>query len=211
MKKVLMTAALIIPIVITLGLGGCLLEDRTVQIVLNSDHCEEFPEDHGSDSWTRSETVELGEDLDQLLADNEISVEDIDSVFVTSGTYDVIEFPEIDHDWTLTGAIQIERTDISSSGPITLIASIPVSVEAEYHSGPQSIPLEPAAVALINQALEDYLNGAATPEFELSVVMGNIEPDPTPTDRIVFTWKACLLVQVVTELEVEVVNWLGGS
>ncbi len=212
MKKVFFTAALTIPLVIALGLGGCLLEDRDVQIVLNDDFCKAFPEDHASATWTHSETLEIGEDLDQLLADNEISLDQIDSIFVSGGNYDVIEYTVIDHDWLIDGTITIERTDVSGSGPITLIAaSSPKSIEAEYASGPQTVPLEPAAVAMINQALYEYLNAGATPEFELSVVMGDISPPPSTEDRIVFEWQACILVQVISTLDVEIVNWLGGS
>lgn len=211
MKKVIFTAALMIPIVIALGLGGCLLEDRDVQIVLNSDHCVDFPEDHASESWTTSKTVELGEDLDQLLADNEISVEDIDSIFVTGGMYDVIEYIVISHDWEIEGEITIERTDVTGSGPVTLISYDSVFIEEEYASGPQTVSLEPAGVALISQALYEYLNTGAIPEFELSVVMGDVDPSPTTEDRIQFVWEACIKVQVITSLEVEIVNWIGGS
>ncbi len=112
MKKVLLSAALMIPIVLALGLGGCLLEDRDVQIVLNQDFCKVFPEDHASETWTHSETLEVGEDLDQLLADNEVSMDQIDSIFVSGGNYDVIEYTAIDHDWRIRGSIMIERTDV---------------------------------------------------------------------------------------------------
>ncbi len=210
MKKVLITAALMIPMVLALGLGGCLLEDRTVQIVLNSEHCEEFEEDHASASWSTTEIVEIGEDLDILLADNEIELEDIDSVFVVSGTYDVTEFI-MTHDWLIGGEITVERTDITSSGPVTLITYDRVSVADEYLSGPQSTPLHSDGVDLVNQALEDYLHNGASPVIELTIVNGEVDPIPDSGDRIEFTWKACLLVQVVADLDVEVVNWLGGS
>lgn len=211
MKKVFFSVALMFPIVIALGLGGCLLEDRDVQIVLNEDFCKEFPEDHASENWTHSEIVELGEDLDLLLADNEISMDQIDSIFVSGGNYDVTEYTAIDHDWRISGSITIERTDVSGSGPVTLITYDSVFIDAEYASGPQTVSLEPAGVALINQALYEYLNAGATPEFEISVVNGDVDPSPTTEDRIVFELKACILVQVISTLDVEIVNWLGGS
>ena len=211
MKKVFLTLALMIPLVIALGLGGCLLEDRDVQIVLNEDFCSSFPEDHASETWTSNKTIELGEDLDQLLADNDISLDQIDSIFVSGGNYDVIEYTVIDHDWLINGTITIERTDVSGSGPVTLVTGSAKSIETEYASGPQTVPLEPAAVAMINQALYDYLNTGATPEFEISVVMGEVSPSPSTEDRIIFEWQACILVQVLSTLDFEIVNWIGGS
>jgi hypothetical protein len=208
MKRSMTYAVLSLSLAVTLGLGGCLVEDRTVEIVLNSEHCESFPENHDSESWTSTDLITLGADIDELIEDNDISRDDIVEIFVMSGSYDVTSFVMV-HDWKISGEIMIERTDISSPGPATLI-TYSDSINAEYISGRKSIPLEEAGVAVINQALEDYLAGAH-PILELSVVNGAVDPSPSAADPIIYTWEACLLIQVVGELDVEVVVWMGGS
>jgi len=208
MKRVIISAALLVPLALTLGMSGCLLEDRTVEIVLNTDHCETFDENHASESWTSTDVIVLGAILDDLLEDNDISRDDIVDVFIVSGSYDVTSFVMV-HDWKISGEITVERTDVSSPGPVTLI-TYSDSINAEYISGRKSVPLEEAGVAVLNQAFDDYLAGAH-PILTLSLVNGDVDPSPSAEDRIIYTWEACLMIQVVGELDVEVVVWLGGS
>ncbi len=196
-----------IPIALALGLGGCLLEDRTVEVVLNDEYCAPFVEDHDSENYTTPKDIELGEDLDSLLADNEVSREDILNAFLVSGSYEVLEFSHT-HDWTISGVITVERLDISS-GPDTLVVYSTVSLESELGIK-TPVDLHDDGVALVNAAMDDYIAGG-NPVLRLTVVSGDVYTDPTPSDRLQFVWEACLNVQVILGLDTEIFNFMGGS
>jgi len=188
------------------GLAGCLVEDREVEIVLNDVHCEEFVEYHTSENYTTPGTLELSEDLDQLLADNDIDKTQIVDAFLVSGSYEVTEFAH-SHDWDLEGIILVERTDITD-GPDTLVLYTALSLE-DALGVKNGAKLHADGVALIDRALDDYLGGAY-PTLLLTVVSGDVEPPPTPGDPLSFLWDACLDIQVIYLLETEIVNGLGG-
>jgi hypothetical protein len=208
MKRVLITAALMIPLV--LALSGC-LEDRTLQIVLSSNSCIDFDEYSESVNWTSTEIVHMGDDLDDIRADNDIGLDEVDSVFVSGITYNVIAFNLADPAWVVGGEITVERTDGAGAGPVVLFEYADLSIPDEYVSGPQVVEPQPAGVALINDALYDYLNGTASPVLELTVNNGSVTPAPSAADPIDFTWKVCVIVQIIGTLDAEVIVWLGGS
>ena len=208
MKKVLTAIALMIPIVLALGLGGCLLEDREIEIVLNDEFCYDFDEYHTTENYTNPAVIELGEDLDSLLVDNDIIRDQIVDVFLVSGSYKIDEFSHT-HDWEISGIITVERLDISGVGPDTLIVYHEISLEDELGIT-TFVPLHADGVGIINQALDDYRDGSS-PVLRVTVENGEVEPSPTVSDPLDFIWKACINVQVIATLDTEIVNWLGGS
>ena len=104
MKKAILAVILIVPLV----LASCLLDDRTVEIVLNDEHCEPFPEHHESENYTTPKDIEIGSNLDELLAQHEFSRENIESAHLMSGFYEVTEFVH-DHDWLIEEATQFRN------------------------------------------------------------------------------------------------------
>ncbi len=208
MKKRFVTAALMISIALAFGLGGCLLEDREIEIVLNDEHCEEFVEYHTTENYTTPAIIELGEDLDSLLVDNDITRDQIVDVLLVSGAYKVDEFSHT-HDWEISGIITVERLDVTGVGPDTLVAYDEISLEDELGIK-TTVSLHPDGVAIVNAAMDDYITGG-NPRLQLTVINGDVYPTPSSGDPLDFIWKACLSVQVIATLEVEVVNWLGGS
>jgi hypothetical protein len=209
MKKVFAAIALMIPIVLALGLGGCLLEDREIEIVLNDEFCYDFDEYHTTENYTTPAILELGVDLDSLLVDNDISRDQIIDVALVSGSYKIEEFSHT-HDWEISGIITVERLDISGAGPDTLIIYHDISLEDEL--GIKTfVPLHADGVGIINQALDDYRDGSH-PVLQVTVVNGAVGPtSPTVSDPLDFVWEACINVQVIATIETEIVNWLGGS
>ena len=166
MKKILTAIALMIPIVLALGLGGCLLEDREIQIVLNDEFCHEFVEYHTSENYTNPAVLELGEDLDSLLVDNDIARDQIIDVYLVSGSYKIEEFSHT-HNWEIRGIITVERLDISGVGPDTLITYDEISLEDELGIT-TFVDLHGDGVGIINQALDDYRDGGH-PTLQLTV------------------------------------------
>ena len=209
MKKLFVTAALMIPVALALGLGGCLLEDREVEIILNDEHCEPFVEYHTSENYTTPTIIELGEDLDSLLVDNDITLDQLVDAFLVSGFYEVTEFSHT-HDWEISGIITVERTDITGAGPDTLIVYTEVSLEDNLGVKTQVV-FHADGVAIINQAMDDYIAGG-NPTLQLTVVNGDVGPtSPSGSDPLDFTWEACLNVQVIATIDAEIFNFMGGS
>jgi hypothetical protein len=209
MKKVLVAAALMIPIALALGLGGCLVEDREVEVVLNQEHCEEFVEHHTTENYTTPTIIELGEDLDRLLADNDVSREDIVNAFLVSAFYEVTEFMHT-HDWEITGAITVQRLHVTGAEPETLIVYSELSLEDKLGEKTQVV-LHPDGVAVVNTAMADYIAGG-NPAIQLMVVNGAVgETSPSVGDPLDFVWEACLNIQVVVTIDTEIFNFMGGS
>ena len=203
MRKLFITAALLVPVAAALGLGGCLLEDREVEVVLNDEHCEEFVEYHTIENYTTPAIIELGEDLDSLLVDNEVSRDQLVDAHLVSGFYEVKEFSHT-HDWELTGVITVERLDIPGVGPDTLIVYSKISLENEL--GIKTlVDLHKDGVAIVNQAMDDYILGV-NPTLQLTVVSGEVKPPPSGDDPLDFMWEACLNVQVIFTIDTETVD-----
>ena len=203
MRKLFITAALLVPVAAALGLGGCLLEDREVEVVLNDEHCEEFVEHHIIANYTTPAIIELGEDLDSLLVDNEISLDQLVDAFLVSAFYEVREFSHT-HDWEISGIITVERLDMTGVGPDTLIVYSEISLENELGVKTQ-VDLHADGVAIVNQAMDDYITGA-NPSLLLMVVSGEVEPLPSEGDPLDFIWEACLNVQLIFTVDTEMLD-----
>lgn len=203
MRKLFITAALLVPVAAVLGLGGCLLEDREVEVVLNDEHCEEFVEHHIIANYTTPAIIELGEDLDSLLVDNEVSLDQLVDAFLVSAFYEVSEFTHT-HDWEISGIITVERLDITDVGPDTLIVYSEISLENELGVKTQ-VDLHKDGVAIVNQAMDDYITGA-NPSLLLMVVSGEVEPLPSEGDPLDFIWEACLNVQLIFTVDTEMLD-----
>ncbi len=209
MRKIFIAAVLMIAAALAFGLNGCLLEDREVEVVVNHEHCEEFTEYHTSEDYSTPKTIDFDEDLDELLEGTEFSRDQIVDAFLVSAFYEVTEFSQTT-DWVITGTITIERKDIVSPGPVTLIKYSKVPL-AEKLGEKTRIKLSPEGVAVVNQAMDDYI-AWESPKLELTVVsVDGVEPSPTGTNPLIFTWKACLNIQVIGTIETQIINPAGGS
>ena len=206
MRKIFIAAALMIPLV--LALNSCLLEDREVEIVLNDEHCEEFVEYHTTENYTTPAIIELGENLDSLLVDNDVSRDQLVDAFLVSAAYEVSEFSHT-HDWEINGIITVERLDVTGVGPDTLIVYPEISLEDEL--GIKTVvDLHGDGVAIVNQAMDDYIAGG-NPTLLLTVVNGEVKPSPSEGDPLDFIWEACLNIQVIVRIDTEIVEIIGGS
>ena len=206
MKRILTATALIIPLVMMMGLAGC-LEDREVEVVINQDICEPFPENHESENYTTPKEIAIGANLDEMLSQHDYTRDDITSAHLMGGSYEITEFAH-DHDWTIEGYIIVERLDIAA-GPVTLIEYDNISLETELGIE-NSVSLHPDGVALVNAAMADWITGA-NPILRLTVVSEEgVDPSPSPSDPLVFEWEACLDIQVISTIDAEVFTFIGG-
>lgn len=200
MRRIINTATLLLLVFVVTGLIGC-LEDREVEIVLNQDNCESFDEMHILENFTMTQELELGEDLETLLSDNEVSREQILDAFLVSASYEVQEFTHT-HDWELSGVITVERLDITD-GPDTLVVYTNIMVSDAHVDVKTGLVLHEDGVGLVNQAMDAFIAGG-NPILRLTIVNGDVEPDPSVLDPIDFAWEFCLFIQAITGLDTEI-------
>ena len=203
MKGIMKKAA---PLLLLLGLvtalSNCIMEDRAVELVLNDRTCPEFTTDEDTVSFALPPVeVNYASELDSILRDNGVEREELVSANLVSVLYGVTSFDQA-HDWTITGAITVERFDIAD-GPATLVdyASYPISSAAVGIE--TSLGLNSAGVGVMNRALSAFL-ADSLPVLIFTVNNSGVSPKPSKTDRIIFDWKACLSMQIVTKADIEV-------
>lgn len=180
--------------------GGCIMEDRVIELVVNETTCVDFGEDQTSVSFVTPATVDYAEKIGEILDDNGVSREDIVSARLVSASYGVSDFP--DHvDWIITGSITVERVDITD-GPETLWDYTSVSVSAALG---KKIPmiLNGDGVGVLNRALDDFIAGGS-PILTFKVDNSNVAPPPSESDPLRFVWNGCIVVDIVAKTDAEV-------
>jgi hypothetical protein len=121
-------------------------------------------------------------------------------------TYEVLDPPA--HDWTLTGAITVERVD-NSDGPETVIDYASQSLMGAY-GAPVFADLNEDGVDLINDAIDDYIAGQ-DPVLLFKVVNSACSPTPSSQDQLIFDWEACVLYYAVVAETLAVPDPFPGS
>jgi hypothetical protein len=179
---------------------GCIVEDRVIEVVLTGETCGEFHENHESEEYTTPVWIDYAGLVDEILADNDLDRSDIASAKVMSASYKVTEFDHGD-DWTISGYITARL--VGSGGDAeSIIAYTDQSLLAAM---PEPVPadLDEDGVAVVNQALQAYLDGGS-PGLEFEVRNGSVTPPPSAADPLVFTWEACIKIHILYREEVEV-------
>lgn len=195
MKQTMIILIAIVALV-ALSVPGC-LEDKVVEIVLTGETYADFSEDETGADQPETALINVGGEIDSILIDNGYSKSDIEDAFVTAVFYGVTSIPSSQtHDWTLSGAISVRRVDLGGSFvPIVNYAS--QSVQAALGQK-IAAPLEQPGVDVVNQAMDDFLADVVPPPvLEFQVQHSSITPTPTPSDPMVFEWRAWLNVQLV--------------
>ncbi len=191
MKKLTWIVALLL---VGLALGGsdCILDEKVVQLVILGEACtDEFDEYHTTANWTTPDTYDVSDDLDRILAENDIDKGKIISAQLISATYEVTDPPE--HNWTLSGTITVQY----DSSPEVIVNYTDQSL-SEIDGVPKYADLNSAGVNVFNDAIDDYLNGLS-PVLTFRVENGSVTPDPLLSDPVDFKWVACLKIYVVVE------------
>jgi hypothetical protein len=196
MKQTMIILIAIVALV-ALSVPGC-LEDKVVQIVLTGETFANFLEDETGADQPETAVVDVGDEIDQILIDNGYNKSDIEDAFVTAIFYGVTSFDQ-DHDWILSGAISVRRND-DGNGTESFVPIVNYASQSVQAALGQKIaaPLEQPGVDVVNQAMDDFLADVVPPPvLEFQVQHSSIAPPPTPTDPMVFEWRAWLNVQLV--------------
>ena len=181
-------------------LGGCIMEDRVVDVVIGDSTCAGWYENHTSFDYTNSVILDYTEQMSRVLRDNDLSRGDIASAHLVRMTYGVTQFSN-DHDWLVTGAVTVRRND-TPDGPFTLFDYVELSVEGALGRN-LPVALEEAGVGVINRALDDFIAGGS-PVLVFEVDNSGVTPSPSVVDPIQFSWCCCIYIQVIHAVDVEV-------
>ena len=203
MKKILLASVLLL-LFLMAGGTGCILDTKIVEIVLSDWACVTFDEVHTSVSNNPADTLDYAEQLDQLLADNDMSRSDIKSAHVVKATYEVTEVTSTD-DFTITGMIRVQRGDIAD-GPEVIVNYDSQAITPGEIGIVHNAPLNGAGVALLNRALADYLDDSGPPLYPTLIFtteQGTIVPTPTDLNPLLFKWQGCILFQFTFDQEFE--------
>jgi len=202
MKKItVFSVVLALVSLVSLWITGC-TEEKIIDIVLSASSCAPFEQDSESEVFTDTVLVDLGAEVDSALADAGYSRSIITGAVLNGATYQVTDFSHT-HDWTITGEVLVQRLDITSTEKTLLVYAEQSLLGAMPN--PVIAALTADGVALINQALDDFVDGA-NPVIRIVVVNGSVKEEVSSDDPIVFNWEACLDYQIVVEETVEVVD-----
>lgn len=182
---------------------NCLLEQRTVSAVLGTSIPAEFvsqgfTESSGEDS--SAITIDAGTEIEAALEDAGIDAEDIKSIAITGGCYEVTS--STGHDARRAGEVYVD-------GNRFLTFDVPTNVTGTTGSTMDgTLTLDNAGLGPLNVRLNDYLTGLKAdnaPPFIIEYrALWTSTPAPTEGDPDNFTWVTCVNLQVEYELEVDV-------
>lgn len=193
MKRTWIVLVMVIALVTA---AGC-LDEKVIEIVLTAETTADFQQDEDSANWTEVGAVNLGQEIRDILDNNGYSTADIKEAYMTAASYGVTSFNQ-SHDWEIGGRIDV------TYGATTKTAINYASQSVQAALGRKiPVPLETDAVTLMNQALQDFLNGD-NPVLTFTVVNDSVTPEPSGTDRMIFDWRAWLAIQVVVDETVNV-------
>lgn len=218
MKKVFPLLGALMLVSLLVGLNGCILQTTEITIVITDFVCTGFEENHDSENYT-DETVTFDDsffdDLDAILADNDMTKDDIEGVSVVHVYYQVVtgptDPPAPATNWTVSGRVWIE---VDGGGPV-LIAAYQDVVLTGPMADPIAIDTDPAGLAELDAALEAYL--AAAPGSNPTIVFtadretGDIDPSPTPGSPFVMTWNGCVSMRVDFVEEYDIYDLFPGE
>ncbi len=188
---------MIVAAVLAVASGMGCLEEKVLEVLLNSETCAEFIQNETTDNFNEPATITIGQQIREVLSENGYSVNDIAAVNIVSSAYEVTEFSG-PNDWVISGNITVDY----QSGPIDLVTYTSQSVQAAF--GVRTLtPMTTAGVNQLQQAIDDFLAGS-DPSLTFAVDNDDITPDPSVANPMIFTWKFYVVLQVVLNTEVEV-------
>jgi hypothetical protein len=179
--------------------AGCSTKDRAVEVVLTGKTCAEFQERHAAGHYTTPVVIEYAPFVDDVLEEEGLDRFDIIEARVMSASYRVTEFTH-SHDWTISGYISVVGLGADPGGK--LLEYTDQSILAAK-AAPVAAHLDSAGVAIVNEALRDYLDGG-WPVLVFYVNGGGVQPAASEADSLIFTWEACITIHVLYEQHVDV-------
>lgn len=207
MKRPFLKVALIPAVALLLFASGCNLVDSPdtdaalgngPPIVIQEEFCVTFSEYRTTGTF-ESEIVaeEFAAEISAWLDANGVTDPNIIKIrqIFQSGGRIVLGAPYSGHPWDITSSVDVLRLDIPDEAQMwlrTQTVTLPDDIV-----DPGYVPrFRFRGVKTINRALEDLAAGGA-PELQVTMVTTDVDPEPSVSDPLVFTWDACVNVIVV--------------
>lgn len=200
MKTILRTLTVLITLGVLLSFAsGCLVEEKVIELVLTGETSAVFSYNDTDEVFEDTAVIEIGDKIDDILGSADLGRDEVGSAHVSGVDFEVLTL-EGSHDWLISGSIDVQRDGSGSFAPLLDYTS--QSLEDAFGNR-QSAPLNAAGVDLINGALADFLLGQS-PVLTLRVANGDVEPNPSQSDPITFSWRVTLMLQVTGEQTLDV-------
>lgn len=198
-----MRAGFLIMFSLLLALGvSCdfdIMKERTLEFVIPCEVCFEFTQNESSANFSRMVEIQFANRIDEELEENDISKEDVESIQVVSVSYEVKTVEN--GSWTITGEAEVMRADAGGEWKkilnYTEVSLLDAMDEVNYAD------LNQDGIEVVNQAAADYLGGSS-PLLRFRIINGDVEPDPSPENRLIFAWEFCVHLHVVVSKDIEV-------
>jgi len=208
MKRYSLMIALASVICLTM-LGTSCLKKKVYDLVIVAEVCAEFEQDErNADLTPKIETIDVGEELDKVLADNGYSRESLTEINFQALHYGVLRL-DTPGEWAVTGAITVERIG-GGGGPQTIVDWSAENLTALLGQK-KAATLNPAGTAVVNQAIADYLAGSLDVVLQFSTQGGTIAPIPSDQDPLTFRWKVWATFNAILPETSDVLDPFGGS
>jgi hypothetical protein len=195
MKQTARFIMILVPVSLFALWGAGCTEEKLIEIALNTEYPADFVQGPSANvDFENEETVNIGEDVDTALEGTKFNRSDIVGAYFNGASYGVTEFLH-SHDWVIGGSVLVQRLDPVAGPEVELIAYESESVQDAL--GKKFVAtLTPAGVAVINQALADFVAGD-NPELRFVTRNEAVTPAPGLSDRISFTWRVWVQYQIV--------------
>jgi hypothetical protein len=205
MRKPFLKVALIPAVVLLVFASGCNLVEspsgtspnfKKPGIVLKEEFCVTFDEYRTECDFTDDATEAIAAQIFFWLDENGVALGDICQLWQSGGRLRLAE-PYVGHEWEITAKVEVKRLDIYDEYTTYLkpqTVKIPKKLDNKgkgykpkfYHRG----------VRKINRALEDMVDGQY-PQLSFVMTSTDCDPEPSPSDPLIFSWAACIEVTVI--------------
>lgn len=205
MKKSFKRFALVPAVALLVFGNGCNMVDTPTQsnqntgfVLLTETFCVQFDENRTTGTFA-SEVVcdQFAQDILDWFTSKGVSLNCVEQIFMIGAKIKCVSFSG-SHSWDVTSKVDIKRTDIAD-GPKTLLTSQTLTVPGECDAPEYYRPrLGLYGVLLVNRALNDLVNGPA-PTLVATMVATDVDPEPSVTDPLTFSWQACVSVAAIVK------------
>ena len=182
---------------------SCIMDEKTVDILVRFETCAEFDQNEQGATWDEETTVDVSQDIDDALTRNGLSRDDIKLATLKGAAYMVTGYTDGGQSWTIGGSVNMTRTDVGA-GPVLAFAYQSGVVSVAEVDQRHTVALDPAGVAMLQGALDDFIDEGANPVFTFTMNNGSVAPIPTQQMPLIFQWKAFLTIEVIYEETVEI-------
>lgn len=194
------TWALPTALLLTVAIGGCIVEDREVDVVVTGDIPVTWHttgnNSSGNDIINVNVATDVEDALDQLDADS-----DVQSIAIAGGSYEVLA--NRGFVGAHSGTVYVSATGVSEMQVLSFDA--PSNATGASGSTTVEIALKKPGVDFLNARLNSYLttHDAGLMQFTFRTAWTSTPPGAGSYD---FDWKTALVMQIVGTIKVKVPN-----